>query len=163
MFGNTNKHQLNKLQIGYSFTYNKQTWLIKEVGEYHWKTGEISTEYTIENNDKKAFLEVEFYKGDYELYFSERITIQDVFLKDAIQNNIIMYNGKEFELDETYQGSYKSITARSSRERLTSYVFYHDDIEMLTIEKWEDGLEAFHGNEVKKKKIKNILDNKYSK
>jgi len=160
MFGNSNEYQLNKLQVGYSFKYNSKIWLINEVGEYHWKTGEISTEYIIENNNEKAFLEVEFYKGDYELYFSKKISIQDVFLKDAIKTETIMYNGKEFELDETYQGSYKSITGKSLREKLTSYVFYYDDEEMLTIEKWADEtFEVFYGKELKKKKIKNIKSN----
>ena len=156
MFGNKKKYQLNKLQVGYTFKYNSQIWKIIEIGEYHWKTGEISTEYIIECNGNKAFLEVEFYKGDYELYFSEQIDINETFLLDAIENETIMYKGHEFELDETYQGSYKSITAKSSRERLTSYVFYYKS-EMVTIEKWgDDSYEVFYGEEIKKKKIKNI-------
>ena len=159
MFGSKKEYSLNKLQVGFSFSYNKQLWLINEVGEYHWKTGEISTEYTIESKGKKAFLEVEFYKGAYEVCFSEQIDIKDVFLLDAIENETIMYNATEFELDETYNGSYKSVTNRSSRERLTSYVFYSGE-EMLTIEKWgDDGLEVFYGCEVKSKKIKNIKTN----
>jgi len=156
MFGNTEKYQLNKLQVGFTFSYKKQTWLIKEVAEYHWKTGEISTEYTIENNGKTAYLEVEFYQGDYEVYYSEVIYIDDTFLIDAIENNTIMYLGKEFELEETYQGSYKSLTNKSSRERLTSYLFYNKE-NMVTIEAWDDEtFEVFYGEEIKKKKIKNI-------
>jgi len=156
MFGNTEEYQLNKLRVGYSFKYNSQIWKIIEVGEYSWKTGEISTEYTIESNGNKAFLEVEFYKGDYELYFSERIEINEIFLLNAIEEETIMFKGKLFELDETYQGSYKSLTTASSRERLTSYVFYNKS-EMVTIEKWGDETyEVFYGEEVKKKKIKNI-------
>lgn len=159
MLGSTEKHQLNKLQVGYCFTYNKQIWDIIEVGEYHWKTGEIGTEYSIESNGKKAFLEVEFYKGEYELCFSEQITIQEVFLEDAIESETIMYKGKEFELDETYQGSYKSLTNRSTRERLSSYLFYNKK-KMITIEKWENSYEVFYGEEVKKKNIKAIKKNR---
>lgn len=156
MFGNTEEYQLNKLRVGYSFKYNSQIWKIIEVGEYSWKTGEISTEYIIESNGNKAFLEVEFYKGDYELYFSEQIEINEIFLLNAIEEETIMFKGKLFELDETYNGSYKSLTTTSSRERLTSYVFYNKS-EMITIEKWGDETyEVFYGEEVKKKKIKNI-------
>ena len=159
MFGNKKEYHLNKLEVGTVFTYSQQTWLIKEIGEYHWKSGEISTEYHIESKGEVAFLEVEFYKGEYEVCFSKKINIQEVFLLDAIENKTIMYNAKEFELDETYTGSYKSITTRSSRERLTSYVFYNGE-EILTIEKWEDAsLEVFYGREVKSKKIKNIKNN----
>lgn len=159
MFGNTEEYQLNKLRVGFSFTYKSQTWKILEVGEYNWKTGEISTEYTIESNGNKAFLEVEFYKGDYDVYFSERIEIHQTFLLDAIEEEKIMFKGKLFELDETYQGSYKSLTTTGSRERLTSYVFYNKN-EMVTIEKWgDDTYEVFYGEETKKKKIKNIKSN----
>jgi len=158
MFGNTDEYQLNKLRVGFTFKYNKQTWKIIEVGEYSWNTGEISTEYTIESQGVKAFLEVEFYKGDYELYYSEQIYINDTFLEDAIQSETIMYLGKEFELEETYQGSYKSLTTATSRERLTTHLFYYKS-EMVTIEKWgDDSYEVFYGEEVKKKKIKSIKD-----
>lgn len=160
MFGSSKKHQLNKLQVGFSFIYKKQTWVIKEVGEYYWKSGEISTEYTIENNGDEAYLEVEFYNGDYDVYFSESVSIHNTVLKDAIQNKSIIFNGKAFELDEVYKGSYKNKTTRSSRERLTSYVYYYDDEEMITIEQWDDDdLEVFYGREIKPKKIKNIKPN----
>ena len=137
MFGNTEEHQLDKLRVGFTFNYNGKLWKIIEVGEYYWNTGELSKEYTIVNNENVAFLEVEKYKGEFELYFSEQIEINEVFLIDAINNKGVMYLGKEFELEETYEGSYKSLTKISSRERLTSYLFYHKS-KMVTIEKWDE-------------------------
>jgi len=159
MFGNNDNFELNKLKVGYTFTYDKTHWTIKEVGEYNWKTGEISVEYTITDNlSRTAFLEVEIYKGEFELYFSEETVMDKNTINNALESEVLEFMGKEYELDETYEGSYKSLTERSSRERLKSHVYYHKK-KMFTIEEWNDDTQVFYGEELKKKHIKNIKSN----
>ena len=159
MFGSKKEYQLDKLRVGFSFKYNSETWKIIEIGEYDWRADGSSIEYTITNKtNQKAYLEVEFAKGEYEIYFSEAVTIDDDALNDALYSNTIVYLAKEFELEESYKGSYKNQTTQTSWEHLESHIFYAKS-KMLTIEKWEDGsLAAFYGVEVKKKEIKDIKE-----
>ncbi len=158
MFGkDTNEGNLDKLKVGNTFSLFKTTWEILEIGQYDWRMDNSSIEYTIKSSGKEAFLEVEFHKGKYEVTYSESIFIEEAFLVDAIQTKQILFDNKLFELDETYNGDYKNLTTHSSRESLDCYLFYAEDEELLTIEKWNDGsYEAFLGKELKAKKIKNI-------
>jgi len=159
MFGNIDDIKLNKLRVGFTFNLNREHWEITEVGEYSWNTGEMSTEYTIKNNTNTiAYLEVEIYKGEYEIYFSEEVFLDDTVLKSAIEAETIIYNDKEFYLEETYKGSYKNMTTRSSRERLENFIFYNKK-QMITIEIWDDEMQVFYGETIKKKSIKKIKSN----
>ncbi|MEE9348546.1 MAG: DUF4178 domain-containing protein [Flavobacteriaceae bacterium] len=159
MFGNNDNFEINKLKVGYTFTYNKTDWKIIEIGEYYWKTGESSTEYTIVDDlNRTAFLEVELYKGDFELYFSEETVMDKNTINEALENEELVYMSNDYELDESYEGSYKSITNKSARERLTSHVFYHKK-RMFTIEEWNEDTQVFYGEEIKVKHIKNIKSN----
>ncbi len=158
MFGsNSNTHDLDKLKVGFTFDLYGNRWEVMEIGQYDWRMDNSSIEYTINSNGKEAYLEVEFYKGKYEVTYTEAIFIEDPILASAIETKQILFDNKLFELDETYSGDYKNLTTHSSRENLTCYLFYTDDDELLTIEKWGDGsFETFIGEELKPKKIKNI-------
>lgn len=158
MFGKKEPIKLDKLKIGATFNLFKARWTIIAVGEYDWRGDGRSIEYTISSNTtEKAYLEVEFTKGEYEVYFSENIIIENSILLNAINSESIIYQANTFNLDETYKGSYKNLTNHSNWEHLESFIFYSKDNTMLTIEKWEDNiLEAFYGKEVTAKKIKNI-------
>lgn len=157
MFSRKGENKLDKLGQGCTFTYDEQLWLITEVAEYDWRSDGKSMEYTIISKDKQtAYLEVEFTEGDYEIHFSKEVFIDEGILEDALENEIIEFKGKEFELDEDYQGSYKNITTQTAWEQLESYLFYKKN-KILTIEKWDDGsYESFYGFELKKKAITNI-------
>lgn len=158
MFGKKEPVRLDKLKIDNTFKLFKTTWTITAIGEYDWRGDGRSVEYTISSNaTEKAYLEVEFTKGDYEICFSKAINIDNALLQDAIISKNIIYLDNVFKLDETYSGSYKNLTSQSSWEHLESFIFYSEDDEMLTIEKWQDHtFEAFYGQEVSAKKIKNI-------
>ncbi|MGG6229536.1 DUF4178 domain-containing protein [Tenacibaculum sp. SDUM215027] len=154
------KYHLDKLKVGYTFTLHGTNWKITEVAQYDWRMDNSSIEYTIVSSSKEAFLEVELYKGDYELTYSEAISIEEAYLIDAIHTKEIIFQNKMYVLDEVYTGDYKNLTTYSSRENLECSLFYAEDEEQLTIEKWEDGsYEVFLGNELKAKKIKNIKEN----
>jgi len=161
MFGNSNKenYPLHKLKLDYTLTLFKTDWKIVEVGEYNWDMDNSSIEYTLQSSDKKAYLEVEYIKGDYEVIYSKDIAIDEAFLIDAITEGTIYFEDKEYQLEETYTGQYKNPNTFTRRETLESFMFYHKD-NILTIEKWDDGTyEAFLGKEIKVKKIKNIKAN----
>lgn len=161
MFWNaTKKYDLDKLKVGFTFDLFKTQWKIKEVSQYDWRMDNSSIEYTIQSSSKTAFLEVEFHKGEFEISYSEAIFIEESFLIDAIKTKQILFDNKLYELDEVYTGDYKNLTTFSSRENLECFLFYAEDEEELTIEKWADGThEVFLGESVKAKKIKNIKEN----
>ncbi len=161
MFDNSSKKfDLTKLKVGYTFNLYKVNWKITEIAEYNWRMDNSSIEYTIVNQDKKAYLEVEFYKGEYEVTYSEAIMIHESLAIDAIASNQIIFNNELFEFDEKYSGDYKNLTTDSFRENLECFLFYSEKEEQLTIEKWADGsYEAFLGEALKSKKIKNIKEN----
>lgn len=161
MFGNNNKenYPLHKLKLDYTLTLFKADWKIVEVGEYNWDMDNSSIEYTIQSSSKKAYLEIEYIKGDYEIIYSEDISIDEAFLVDAINEGSIYFEDKEYLLEETYTGQYKNPNTFTRRETLESFMFYCKDA-ILTIEKWDDGTyEVFIGEEIKAKKIKNIKTN----
>lgn len=154
------KYDLTKLKVGYTFNLYKTNWKITEIAEYNWRMDNSSIEYTIVNNGKIAYLEVELHKGEYEISYSEAISISESIAKDAISSNQIIFNNELFEYDEKYNGDYKNLTTNSIRENLECFLFYSENDEQLTIEKWGDGsYEAFLGEEIKRKKIKNIKEN----
>ncbi|WP_272022400.1 DUF4178 domain-containing protein [Olleya namhaensis] len=156
MFGNKKQHPLNKLKVGFSFSLLKKEWTILELGEYSWDTGNMSVEYTIESGAKKAFLEVEFYRGEFEVIYSETLHLGTIDLDEIIDDGYFNFEGKDYKLEETYSGSYRNMTIFTSTETLTSYQFYYKD-NCITIEKWSDGsIESFYGKEIKPKKITNI-------
>ncbi|RSC95143.1 DUF4178 domain-containing protein [Tenacibaculum singaporense] len=161
MFWKTSKnYHLDKLKVGYTFTLYGTSWKITEVAQYDWRMDNFSVEYTIISSSKEAFLEVELYKGNYEVTYSEVISIEEAYLIDALQTKELFFNNKLYVLDEVYTGDYKNLTTYSSRENLECFLFYAKDEEMLTVEKWEDGsYEVFLGEEIKAKKIKNIKEN----
>ncbi|MGB1041884.1 MAG: DUF4178 domain-containing protein [Tenacibaculum sp.] len=161
MFFSTSKnYDLDKLKEGFSFELFKTNWKITEVAQYDWRMDNSSKEYTIVAHDKTAFLEVEYTKGNYEITYSEAIEISEAFLIDALQSKQLIFENKLYELEESYSGDYKNLTTHSSRENLESFLFYAEDDAVLTIEKWSDGsYEAFLGEELKAKKIKNIKEN----
>ena len=161
MFWKSSKnYPLDKLKVGYTFTLYGTSWEIIEVVQYDWRMDNSSVEYTITSSNKEAFLEVELYKGDYEVTYSESVFVEEVYLIDAIRNKDIIFQNKMYVLDEVYTGDYKNLTTHSSRENLECFLFYAEDEEQLTIEKWEDGsYEVFLGEEIKAKKIKNIKEN----
>lgn len=160
MFGKSESFELDKLRVGFTFKFQKVEWEILEVGEYDWRGDGRSIEYKIQSkNNEIAYLEVERYRGDIEVYFSEEITIDSSILENAIQEKSMIYLAKEFSLEENYRGVYKNITNSGSWEDLESYIFYKKDM-MFTIEKWADGSYAsFCGMELKKSAIKNIKAN----
>ena len=161
MFGNNAKIiDLTKLKVGYTFSLDRITWKIIEVAQYYWTMDNTTIEYTITTGDKKAYLEVEYTKGQYEITYSESILINDAFLIDALQSNQIMHNNNLFEFDKKYSGDYKNLTTHSNRENLESFLFYAKNDDLLTIEKWADGsYEVFLGEDIKAKKIKKIKEN----
>ena len=161
MFGSSSKeYDLTKLKVGYTFSLYKEEWKIIEIGEYDWRMDNTSVEYTIISNNKKAYLEVEFHKGKYEVTFSEAITISDAILEDGIQTHQIINDNTLFEFDEKFSGDYKNLTTNTNRENLDCYVFYAENDALLIVEKWGDGsYEAFLGEEIKAKKVKNIKEN----
>lgn len=161
MFGKKETIRLNKLNVGYTFKLKNTLWTVLDVGEYDWRGDGQSTEYKIESKQGTiAYLEVEYIKNDYEVYFSEAVFIENPLLQDAVISKSIIYLDDEFEQDEHYNGMYKNQTNHTSWERLESFIFYNDNDKMLTIEKWEDGsFETFYGEEISAKKIKNITSN----
>jgi len=158
MFGKKETIKLDKLKEGYTFKLFKTVWTVLAIGEYDWRGDGRSIEYTIgSSSTEKAYLEVEFLKDDYEIYYSEQVSIDFALLQDALVSKSIIYNSKEFSLEEHYKGAYKNLSEHSSWEHLESSLFYSEDEDILTIEKWEDdSLEVFFGEEVSSKKIKNI-------
>lgn len=161
MFWNNSKeYHLDKLKVGFTFDLYNTNWKIEEIGQYDWQMDNSSIEYTIKSSGKEAFLEVEFNKGKYEVTYSETIAISETLLVDAIHSKQLIFNNKLYELDETYKGDYKNLTTHASRENLECFLFYAEDDELLTIEKWGDGsYEVFLGEEIKAKKVKNIKEN----
>ncbi|WP_299833357.1 DUF4178 domain-containing protein [uncultured Tenacibaculum sp.] len=158
MFGtNSNTNDLNRLKVGSTFKLYNTSWEVTEIGEYNWRMENSSTEYVIRSSDREAYLEVELHKGELELTFSEQISIETAILESAIETKQLLFDNKLFELEERYSGDYKNLTFHTSRENLDCFLFYTDDDELITIERWDDNsFEVFLGEELKSKKIKNI-------
>ncbi|WP_346881903.1 DUF4178 domain-containing protein [uncultured Algibacter sp.] len=161
MFGNKEEFRLDKLKEGYTLKLKKETWTISEIAEYDWGGDGRSIEYIMTSKGgEEAYLEVEFLKGDYEIYYSQAISIESHILEDAIKTKETFIFDNLFKLEEQYKGAYKNLTKRGSWENLQSYMFYNNDDEILTIEDWgENKYEVFYGEEVKAKNIKNITPN----
>lgn len=161
MFGKKENYKLDKLQEGFTFKLKGKLWKIIEIGEYDWSGDGRSIEYNLEDkNRNKAFLEVEYLKGNYEVYFSQEVSIESYMLKEAVNKEEVVFSGNKFRLEEQYKGAYKNLTNRTSWENLKSYMFYNEEDDILTIEDWgNDTYEAFYGEEIKVSKIKNITSN----
>ncbi|WP_299674510.1 DUF4178 domain-containing protein [uncultured Dokdonia sp.] len=161
MFGNNNDVQLTNLRVGTTFKYKSNAWEIIEVSDYDWGVDGKSTEYKIRSkNNSEAFLEVERHQGDYEIYFSEQITLPEETLKDSIATKFIIYDGQEYEQEEHYRGSFKNQTLGGSWERIEVFMFYASDDSIITIEKSQDEtLTVYAGVEIKEKALKSIKSN----
>jgi hypothetical protein len=158
MFGTShNKLRLDKLKENDTFKLKSEYWKVVEVGFYDWKADGESVEYLIKSKTgEEAFLEVEFYKGAYEIYFSKNIFIEAHVLEAAFNDEMLVYSAKQYELDECYTGAYKNSTKGGSWENL-SIRMYALKKEILTIECWEDATyEAFLGAQIKSKEIKDL-------
>lgn len=162
MFGHKNDIQLNNLRLGTSFKYKNNAWEIIEISDYDWGVDGKSVEYKIRSkNNSEAFLEVERYQGDHEIYFSESIEIPQETLKDGITTKMMIYDGQEYEQEEHYTGSSKNQTLGTSWEKTEVFMFYASDDTLLTVEKTKnDTLRVYYGVEVKEKALKNIKSNK---
>ena len=157
MFGNKDEVQLNNLRVGASFKYKSTSWEVIELSDYDWGVDGKSIEYKIRSNNSKAFLEVERYQGEYEIYFSESISLPEETLKDGIATKFIIYDGQEYEQEEHYRGSCKNQTLGGSWEKTEAFMFYASDKSIITIEKInEETLVAYYGVEVKEKALKSI-------
>ena len=156
MFGNNNAFKLDKLKEGYTFDLNMKAWQIIGLAEYDWKADGNSVEYTLKSKNDTAFLEVEYYKGNYELCFSKAIHLENEVLEIALEDKALVYNGRSYALEETYEGAYKNHTKGGSWEDLTAYVFYNKKT-MITIEDWgAKSYEVFFGEALKTKALKHI-------
>jgi len=158
MFGSSNNIQFTNLKIGTTFKYKSSTWEITEISDYDWGVDGKSIEYKIHSkNNDEAFLEVERHQGDYEIYFSQSISLPEETLKDSIATKFIIYNGQEYEQEEHYRGSCKNQTLGGSWEKIEVFMFYASDDTIITIEKSHDEtLTVYSGVEVKEKALKNI-------
>ncbi|OEK09389.1 hypothetical protein A8C32_11765 [Flavivirga aquatica] len=161
MFGKKEIFKLDKLKEGFTFKLKKAIWRISEIAEYDWNGDGRSIEYILKSEkSEEAFLEVEVLKGDYEIYFSKAISLDDYILRDAINTEEVIVFNDQFFLEEHYKGAYKNLTNRGSWENLKSYMFYNKSDDVLTIEDWGDGkYEVFYGEEIKTKSIKKITPN----
>lgn len=158
MFGNNNDVQLTNLRVGTTFKYKNTSWEVVEISDYDWGVDGKSIEYKIRSkNTTEAFLEVERYQGDYEMYYSESVLIPEETLKDGIATKFIIYDGQEYEQEEHYRGSCKNQTLGGSWEKTEVFMFYASDDSIITIEKSKDEtLAVYYGVEVKEKALKNI-------
>ena len=159
MFGKKENFRLDKLREGFTLKLKNTVYKIIEIGEYDWNGDGRSIEYIIKSkdNNEQAFLEVEFFKGDFEIYFSKAVFVDIEILKDALKTQEIVFQGHQFFLEEHYKGAYKNLTNRASWKSLSSYMFFNNKRKNLTIEHWEDNTyEVFYGEKIKTKNIKNI-------
>lgn len=156
MFGKSTTEPLERLRVGCKFEVYGTDWEIVAIGEYDWKMDGSSVEYTLSSKGKEAYLEVEIYKGAYEVYFSKAISMDQGDIEEGLEREELYFNGKTYELDEVYEGDFRNLTARLARENLKCFQFYKGD-EFVTVELWSDGsFETFLGEEIKAKKIKNL-------
>lgn len=156
MFWNKKNPDLNKLSIGTNLKIKKEKWTVSELSNYDWNVDGKSVEYLLRSSDgREAFLEVERFEGDNEIYFSEAVFIEDHVLKTAIKENKVLYAGNNFELDEHYNGAFKNETLMTSWRPVESYLFYDFDDMMITIEVIErTKFQAYYGQEINEKDIK---------
>lgn len=158
MFGKKDDIHLNNFRVGTTFKYNSTSWEVIEISDYDWGVDGKSIEYKIRSkNNSEAYLEVERYQGEYEIFYSESIHLSSDVISDGVSSKFIIYDGKEFELEETYQGSCKNQTLGGSWEKSQVYMFYAHDKTILTVERRNNtDLMAYYGSEIKEKTLKNI-------
>jgi hypothetical protein len=156
MFWNKKNPDLNKLRIGTILKIKKEKWTVSELSNYDWNVDGKSVEYLLRSNDgREAFLEVERFEGENEIYFSEAVKIEEQELKIAIKEKIIHYESITFEQDEYYTGAFKNETLMTSWRSVESYLFYAFNDMMITIEVIEKTkFQAYYGQEINEKDIK---------
>lgn len=155
MFWNKKNPDLNKLSIGTNLKIKKEKWTVSELSNYDWNVDGKSVEYLLRSSDgREAFLEVERFEGENEIYFSETVKIQDEELKTATKERIINYKGVTFEQDEYYNGAFKNETLMTSWRPVESYLFYDFNDMMITIEVIEKiKFQAYYGQQINEKDI----------
>jgi hypothetical protein len=156
MFWNKKNPDLNKLTLGTSLKTQKDTWTVTEISNYDWGVDGRSVEYLLKsNNGREAYLEVERFEGENEIYFSEVVSIERSLLEQAIENADIIFKDTNFELDEHYNGSFKNETLMTSWKPVESFLFYDLNDMMITIEVIENAkFQAFYGKEITENDIK---------
>ncbi len=158
MFGSReNAFKLDKLKPGYTLDLNMKAWEIVEIATYDWKADGSSIEYTLKAKDATIiYLEVEYYKGKYDVCFSKAVAIEEQLLEAAIHDKAITFKGRLFTFEDSYKGAYRNETKGSRWENLTANVFQNKK-DTITIEDWGSGdYDVFFGTRIKAKAIKNI-------
>lgn len=156
MFWNKKNPDLNKLTVGTTLKFQKEKWEVMEISNYDWNVDGKSVEYLLRSEDgREAFLEVERFEGENEIYFSEAVSIEDRLLKTALEDESMLYEGTNFELDEHYNGAFKNETLMTSWRPVESYLFYDFNDMMITIEVIEKTkFQAYYGQEITENDLK---------
>jgi len=156
MFWNKKDYDLNKLQLGITLKVQKEKWTIIEISNYDWNVDGKSVEYLLRSGDgREAFLEVERFEGENEIYFSEAISIERNEMEQAIKESNINYESINFKLEEHYSGAFKNETLMTSWRAVDSYLFYNFNDMMITIEVIEKTkFQAYYGKELSGSDIK---------
>jgi hypothetical protein len=156
MFWNKKNPDLNKLALGTGLETQKEKWTVTEISNYDWGVDGRSVEYLLTSGGgREAYLEVERFEGENEIYFSEAVSIKRNILEEAIKNTNLIYKDTNFELDEHYNGSFKNETLMTSWRPLESYLFYDFNDMIITIEVIEKTkFQAYYGKEITENDIK---------
>jgi hypothetical protein len=156
MFWNKKNPDLNKLALGTGLKTQKEKWTVTEISNYDWGVDGRSVEYLLTSGSgKEAYLEVERFEGENEIYFSEVVSIERNILEQAIKDAGIIFKDINFELDEHYNGSFKNETLMTSWRPIESYLFYDLNDIMISIEVIEKTkFQAYYGKELNKNDIK---------
>jgi hypothetical protein len=153
MFWNK-KIDYENLNKGDVLEYLARNWEITNIVEYSWMPSGKSKEYTLNANGEISFLEVEKENGKLELTFTKQVDIPENVAKEAIDTKGIVYQGQEYEFEESSKGRMTNVH-NGSRERLEEFLFYSDNDNLLAITEWDDGsYEAYFGRELHEKSIK---------
>lgn len=158
MFGKKEDINLTQLKVGYTLKTQGVTWEIVEHTDYDWGPDGKSIEYKVRAQSRReAFIEVERFEGDYEIYFSEQTTLDSATIEDAIVSESIVFNGDAYKREEHYRGASKNNTLGTSWLNVETHLFYSENDLLLNIEIFDgETPNVYFGKEIKAKDLKNI-------
>lgn len=155
---------LSNLKTGFMVDFDMKTWMVEASHYYDWGAGDITYEWQLKSYDDVIYLEREPNDEDY-WCISRKIPMNsfDLDIRKHITENgdppeQIVFEGINFNLDESGGGLFYQDSKGTGKEVLTWDYMDKSGKKLLSIEQWgETEFEASIGEPVQEYQFTNIL------
>lgn len=150
------------LEVGFLLDYDLKTWKVIGKNQLDWNDGETELELQLSSDLSKSVLHVEMQGAYHVITISVEVSLsllgmsaQDFSMDRA--NRIIIFEGKEFYLDQTYTGKYFEGDSNQGKPVLGHYYLDKSRKFWIRIFKLPNGFVSYIGEEVAPESISEIL------